>query len=89
MGETIFFMKVVDTLEHMLNYVGCHYLYLFAADQEAEGQLVQYYRVRLGFNANAKMTANKPRFDWDCQFLFQDIESLLDRKDKFRTSFSK
>lgn len=83
MGETLFFTKVVKTLQKMLDYVGCKYLYLFAADQEAEGQLVQYYRVRLGFTSTARMTANKPRFDWDCQFLFQDIEELLKRKEDF------
>lgn len=83
MGESIFFTKVVETLQNMLSYVGCRYVYLFAADREAEGQLVQYYRVRLGFASNARMTANKPRFDWDCQFLFQDISELLKQKEDF------
>jgi len=60
MGETLFWLKVVDTLEQMHKYVGCQYVYLFAADKEADGQLVQYYRVRLGFKSDASLSANKP-----------------------------
>ncbi|MDO4310959.1 MAG: hypothetical protein Q4C43_09625 [Prevotella sp.] len=86
MGECLFFIKIVETIQTMLNSVGCQYLYLFAADQETEGQLVQYYRVRLGFDSNAKMTANKPRFDWNCQFLFQDMDNLFKRREYFLLS---
>jgi len=87
MGECLFWLKVVDVFQAMLNFVGCQFLYLFAADKEADGQLVQYYRVRLGFDSDAKMTANKPSFDWNSQFLFQDVDSLFRRRDLFRSSF--
>ena len=86
MGETLFWLKVVDTLEKMHKYVGCQYVYLFAADKEADGQLVQYYRVRLGFKSDASLSANKPEFDWQCQFLFQSIEDLLNRRMLFKNS---
>lgn len=89
MGECLFWTKVVEVICKVQKIVGCQYLFLFAADKDVEGQLVQYYRVRLGFDYNAKMTANKPRFDWDCQFLFQDIESLLKGRDRFISSFTK
>lgn len=84
MGETLFWLKVVDTLEQMHKYVGCQYVYLFAADKEADGQLVQYYRVRLGFKSDASLSANKPEFDWQCQFLFQGIEDLFNRRMIFK-----
>lgn len=84
MGETLFWLKVVDTLEQMHKYVGCQYVYLFAADKEADGQLVQYYRVRLGFKSDASLSANKPEFDWQCQFLFQGIEDLFNRRMLFK-----
>lgn len=86
MGETLFWLKVVDTLEEMHKYVGCQFVYLFAADKEAEGQLVQYYRVRLGFESDASLSANKPRFDWQSQFLFQSTDKLFARRDRFKTS---
>lgn len=86
MGETLFWLKVVGTLEMMHKYVGCQYVYLFAADKEADGQLVQYYRVRLGFKSDASLSANKPEFDWQCQFLFQSIEDLFNKRMIFKNS---
>lgn len=84
MGETLFWLKVVETLEAMHKYVGCQYVYLFAADKEAEGKLVQYYRVRLKFKSDANLSANKPQFDWQSQFLYQSIEELFEQKNRFR-----
>ena len=83
MGETLFWLKAVKILENMTQYVGCQYVYLFAADKEAEGQLVQYYRVRLGFKSDSSLSANKPRFDWESQFLFQSSDELFDRRKQF------
>lgn len=80
MGETLFWLKVVDVLKTMTKYVGCQYLYLFAADKEAEGQLVKYYRVRLGFRSEANLSANKPQFDWQSQFLFQSMDDLFEQQ---------
>ena len=84
MGESLFWLKVVETLEAMHKYVGCQYVYLFAADKEAEGKLVQYYRVRLKFKSDANLSANKPQFDWQSQFLYQSIEELFEQKNRFR-----
>lgn len=88
MGETLFWSKVVLTIENIRKYVGCQYMYLFAADKEPDGQLVQYYKVRLGFNANANMSANKPYFDWSTQFLFRDLSGILKQRDEFMSSFN-
>ena len=83
MGETLFWLKVVKTLESIIKYVGCQYVYLFAADKEAEGELVQYYRVRLGFNSDSSLSANKPSFDWQSQFLFKSTDELFDQRKQF------
>lgn len=83
MGGTLFWLKAVKIIEKITRYVGCQYVYLFAADKEAEGQLVQYYRVGLGFNSDSNLSANKPTFDWQCQFLYQSIDELLDRRKQF------
>lgn len=83
MGETLFWTKVVETINQMMHMVGCEYVYLFAADNEAEGELVKYYRVRLNFSSNSKMSANKPRFDYKTQFLFQSTKDLFARQKLF------
>jgi hypothetical protein len=83
MGETLFWLKVVKTIEEMIKYIGCQYVYLFAADEKAEGKLVQYYRTRLGFDSTTDLSANKPSFDVLCQFLFQKIDNLFENRDEF------
>lgn len=87
MGETLFWTKVVDTIGLMMSMVGCEYVYLFAADNEAEGELVQYYRVRLNFDSNSKMSANKPHFDFQSQFLFQSVKELFAAQKAFMENF--
>lgn len=87
MGETLFWTKVLEKIRQIMSVVGCEYVYLFAADNEAEGELVQYYRVRLNFASNAKMSANKPRFDYQSQFLFQSVKNLFDKQRQFFENF--
>lgn len=83
MGETLFWLKVVKTIEEMIKYIGCQYVYLFAADEKAEGKLVQYYKNCLGFDSTTDLSANKPSFDVLCQFLFQKIDNLFENRDEF------
>lgn len=87
MGETLFWTKVVETIRQMMRMVGCEYVHLFAADDEAEGELVKYYRVRLNFGSSSKMSANKPRFDYKSQFLFQRVKDLFAKQQYFLESF--
>ncbi len=87
MGETLFWTKVVDAIGQVMSMVGCEYVYLFAADNEAEGELVQYYRVRLNFGSNSKMSANKPHFDLQSQFLFQSVNDLFSAQKTFMENF--
>ena len=87
MGETLFWTKVVDTIDQMMSMVGCEYVYLFAADNEADGELVQYYRVRLNFDSNLKVSANKPHFDFQSQFLFQSVKDLFSAQKTFMENF--
>jgi hypothetical protein len=89
MGETLFWLKVVKTIEEMTKYVGCQYVYLFAADKEVEGKLVQYYKTRLGFESSTDLSANKPSFDTLCQFLFTKTDDLFKTRDEFRQQIQK
>ena len=88
MGETLFWGIIVPKLEDILNDVGAQYLYLFAADDKPDGALVNYYRVRLQFVVPPNLGANKPRFDFQCQFMCQKIAELVKFKDYFFEHFN-
>lgn len=88
MGETLFWMKVVDKIRQIMDMVGCEFVYLFAADNEPEGELVQYYRVRLNFVSDSNMSANKPHFDYMSQFLFQSVKDLFEKQKNFLDNFN-
>lgn len=87
-GETLFWSKVADKIMELQNFVGCKYVYLFAADSEPEGSLVQYYRRWLHFESNLNISVNIPEFDHTSQFLFQDISKLKDGKEAFFKDFN-
>lgn len=88
MGETLFWYFIVPILEQLREIVGCQYLYLFAADREADGHLVNYYRTALHINAPAKLSSNKPFFDYNSVFLYQDIGCLSKHRLQFLRTFN-
>lgn len=88
MGETLFWRFVIPKLEELREVVGCQYLYLFAADQEAEGSLVTYYKTVLHMNSTVHLSSNKPVFDYNSMFLYQEIEELTERKRIFFENFN-
>ena len=71
-GVVLFWSFIFPKLEEIQCFVGCKYVYLFAAYEEAEGDLVSYYRTRLHLDARHGLTSNKPRFDFSSWFLYQD-----------------
>lgn len=88
MGETLFWFFIVPKLERLREIVGCQYMYLFAADREADGHLVTYYRTVLHIDAPTKLSANKPFFDYNSVFLYQDIETLSKQREQFFDFFN-
>ena len=89
MGETLFWRFVIPKLEELREVVGCQYLFLFAADQEAEGRLVNYYRSVLHINASPHLSSNKPMFDYSSLFLYQEIAKMSEYKEKFFDEFNR
>lgn len=87
MGETLFWHCVVNKIEEMCKLVGCHYLYLFAADDKPDGNLVAYYNTILHFDKESDLNANKPHFDFKCRFMCQEIETLRRNKVYFFDHF--
>lgn len=88
MGETLFWQCVVDKIDDICKCVGCQYLYLFAADNKPDGNLVSYYNTRLHFEKDLDLNANKPHFDFKCRFMCQEIEVLRQNKTHFFDHFN-
>ena len=88
MGETLFWYFIVTKLETVLSNVGAKYLYLFAADDIPDGALVNYYKVRLQFEIPPELGANKPHFDFQCQFMCREIAKLIQFKEYFFDHFN-
>lgn len=88
LGECVFWHKIVDMLDSVQNIAGCQYVYLFAADASADGELVNYYKERLKFEQSAVLGANKPKYDFQCYFLCQSIKDLKARRDLFYEDFN-
>lgn len=91
MGETIFWAFVIDKLEDVKKYIGVQYLYLFAADAEADGNLVNYYKTRLLHIDDTMpqvLSTSKPLFDRDCRFLYQTLKELINQRQFFFDNFN-
>lgn len=91
MGETLFWFFVIPTLISIQKIVGIQYLYLFAADEEADGALVNYYKTRLlhiDETALQLLSTNKPLFDRECRFLYQSVEKLTKQRKCFFDDFN-
>ena len=87
-GETLFWQCVVGKIDEACRHVGCQYLYLFAADNKPDGNLVGYYDSRLHFDKISDLNANKPHFDFNCRFMCQDIETLRKNQAYFFEHFN-
>lgn len=88
MGETLFWYFIVPKLEDLREIVGCQFLYLFAADRDADGSLVTYYRTVLHLDGPPGLSYNKPYFDYQSMFLYQDIAHLMEQRDLFFSTFN-
>ena len=88
LGECVFWHKIVDMLSTVQDIAGCQYVYLFAADASADGELVNYYKERLKFEQSAVLGANKPKYDFQCYFLCQSIKDLKSRRELFYEDFN-
>lgn len=88
LGETVFWMKILPLVEKIQKYVGCKFLYLFAADQDADGSLVNYYKSNLHFDNSPSISVNKPKYDYQCIFLYKEINELLILKEEFKDNFN-
>lgn len=88
LGEVMFWCFVVPHMVRIREYVGCRYAYLFAADTSPDGRLVTYYEQALQFKKSEELGAAKPVYDFCCEFMCQDLNDIMERREKFFHQFN-
>ncbi len=76
LGVVIFWEFVVREVLKAMKHVGCQYLFLFAADQTDDEELVSYYRDNLFFKEAVDISTAKPIYDLTCKFMYQEASEL-------------
>jgi hypothetical protein len=71
-----------------LKYIGCQYLFLFAADKSKEEKLVRYYENQLNFKKPDELATAKPFYDFTCKFMCHEISTLKQEQAEFFANFN-
>ena len=87
-GEVMFWTFIAPKICEVQKYVGCQYVFLFAAGVSPDGTLVNYYNVELKFEQPADIGANKPRYDFCCQFMCQKVNDLKINMESYFINFN-
>ena len=87
-GTIIFWYFVIPIVIEALKYVGCQYLFLFAADKSKEEKLVRYYENQLNFKKPDELATAKPFYDFTCKFMCHEISTLKQEQAEFFANFN-
>ncbi|MDE6337571.1 MAG: hypothetical protein K2L34_13480 [Muribaculaceae bacterium] len=87
-GVVMFWIFIVDKIIEARNILGIQYLFLFAADLSEEDSLISYYSDKLEFMRDAERATVKPIYDLSCEFMYQEIKDLEDRRKQFLNNFN-
>ncbi len=82
MGVCVFWFFIVPLVLEIQKKIGCRYLYLFAADDTEDLELCNYYNNDLGFRKVEEISVLKPRYDYTCIPMFQEINNLMRMRDE-------
>lgn len=88
MGEVLFWWHIMPKIQKVQQIAGCQYAYLFAADSSEDRTLINYYNVSLKFMKPEGIGTSKPRYDFCCEFLIQEINKLIDYKTDYFKNFN-
>ena len=89
MGEVLFWWFIVPTILKVQQFVGCKYIYLFAADTTEDRSLVNYYNTALKFEKpTEKIGTNKPVYDYCCEFMVQEINQIVEHQRAYFLRFN-
>lgn len=87
-GAIVFWHFLVPKVLEVRKYIGCQYLFLFAADTSEDESLIRYYRA-LHFTDVGEHGAVIPLYDWTCRFMYQEISGLSQGKEAFFNDFNR
>ena len=88
LGEVMFWNFIVPKIYEIQKNIGCQYLYLFAADNSKNRTLINYYTSSLKFKQTDEISTIKPLYDFNCEFMYQEIESLYQKKEDYFNHFN-
>lgn len=88
LGVVVFWHFIVPIIIKIKEWIGCEYLFLFAADDSEDENLVNYYKSWLKFESSNERSAATPVYDLTCKFLYQETCSLEDKRDAFFKNFN-
>lgn len=88
LGVVVFWQFIVPIIIKIKEWIGCEYLFLFAADDSEDENLVNYYKSWLKFESSNERSAATPVYDLTCKFLYQETCSLEDKRDAFFKNFN-
>ena len=84
----MFWQFVEPKIREIRKLVGCEYIYLFAAENGKTGSLTDYYE-ELGFAIQRDIRVTKPKYDFTCEFMCQEVTSLRNRRNDFFRNYNK
>ncbi len=87
-GAIVFWHFLVPKVLEVRKHIGCHYLFLFAADTSEDESLIRYYK-SLRFTDAGEHGAVIPLYDWTCRFMYQEISSLEEGQRCFFNDFNR
>lgn len=87
LGVIAFWQFIVPNILEAMKYVGCEYLFLFAADQSDDENLVNYYK-HLGFHEPDGVNTSMPLYDISCKMLCYEVSRLQADRNEFFTHFN-
>lgn len=88
LGVVVFWAKVVPIVLSVMDFIGCKYLFLFAADSSSDGRLINYYMNRLHFEIPNDIGTSKPLYDLCCKFMCQETKNLKRDAEQFFEEFN-
>ena len=88
LGVVVFWHFIVPKVLSLMELVGCQYIFLFAADDSEDEDLVNYYKTWLKFESSQERSAATPVYDLTCKFLYQDTCLLKEKQGYFFDHFN-
>lgn len=88
LGAVVFWNFIVPKILSLMELVGCQYVFLFAADNSEDEDLVNYYKKWLMFEDPQERSAAAPLYDSFCKFLYQETNTLMKKQKNFFENFN-